>query len=74
MSRFIEVNPNTGKNEIWLDDPTRCKHLYNEICCEGMSRYVTEFPTREQCKYCRYYEKETLKVGQRNQTSISERR
>jgi len=64
MSRFIELNPKTGKNEIWLDSRKRCKHLYNEICCENRSRYVTENPTEDQCRFCRYFEKETLKVGQ----------
>ena len=73
MSRYIEVNSQTGKNEIWLDDPKRCRFLYNGICCNGKSRYVTEIATSENCKFCRHFKKETLKVGQINQTSITER-
>ena len=64
MSRYIEVNPETGKNEIWLDDPKKCKHMYNKMCCEGKSKYVTECPNTEQCRFCRHFAKENLKVGQ----------
>lgn len=74
MSRFIEINPETGKNEIWLDDPKRCKHLYNGVCCENLSRFVADYPTTEQCQYCRYYQKETLKVGERIRSTLTDRK
>lgn len=71
MSRFIETNPETGKNEIWLDNPHKCKHMYNEICCEGKSRYVADYPSEGDCQYCRYYQRETLKVGQRIRSTLT---
>jgi hypothetical protein len=57
MSKFINYEP-MHVDEI---DYSKCKWLYNEVCCNDKSDYVAGYPSSKICeskKYCKYFEKE----------------
>lgn len=39
------------------DDANTCKFLYDGICCNDSSRYIADYPTKEDCKKCFMFEK-----------------
>lgn len=61
MSRFIDYQP------IHIDeiDYNQCKWLINEVCTNGNSKYVADYPFPcckcESLKDCEYFEKENGK-------------
>lgn len=58
MSRFIDYEP-MHVDEI---DYSKCKYLYNEVCCNDQSEYVADYPYPhckcEGKKDCECFEKE----------------
>lgn len=59
MSRWIEEKPEGGYL-ITLDDGERCKHMYNEICCNDASPRVADYPGDLYCRKCPLYEREDM--------------
>lgn len=58
MSRLLERLPDGTYRET-LHSEDECRYLINEVCCNGDCRWmVAEFPDEEDCKRCRYFEKE----------------
>lgn len=42
-----------------IESWNRCKHLYDEVCCEHLCDCCGDFPdTQEYCTKCEYFEKE----------------
>lgn len=37
-----------------------CKYLYDEVCCNDSSEYLADFPSKEDCDKCEFYEKEVV--------------
>ena len=57
MSRQIKTNEQ-GETVITVDDEERCKHLYNEKCCNAESDMYRSFTSGEACEKCPLFEKE----------------
>lgn len=62
MSRWIE----SGKDENgrWyietLADAAGCRYWLDEVCCNADNEdMVADFPTKENCEVCPYFERET---------------
>ena len=59
MSRYIEQLPDGTYHEE-IECMEKCRHMYNEVCCEGYSDHVADFPSEEDCEYCAFFEKEEI--------------
>lgn len=35
----------------------RCKYWCEEVCCNDSSEHLADFPSKEDCAECEYYEK-----------------
>lgn len=56
MSRHLEkIN---GEYKESITDMSRCRWLYDEICCNTLSYCVAESPSEEYCSLCPCYTKE----------------
>jgi len=47
-----------GEQIETIEDMNKCKHLVNEVCCEGYSEHVADFPREEDCAQCVFFQKE----------------
>lgn len=57
MSRNIEQLPD-GTYYEEIESLEKCRHMYNEVCCEEKSEYLADFPGEEECENCAFFEKE----------------
>ena len=51
MSRHLERTAD-GEFKETIDDMTKCRWLYDEICCNPLSDKVADFPNDEYCLNC----------------------
>ena len=42
-----------------LDNPNKCRWLYDDVCCNDSSEWLADFPL-DLCKTCRYFTKERV--------------
>lgn len=56
MSRHLEKVEGDFKETI--DDMTKCRWLYDEICCNPLSDKVADFPNDDYCQNCLQFTKE----------------
>lgn len=60
MSRHLEkIN---GEFKETIMDLAKCRWLYDEVCCNGMSDMVADFPDDEYCSRCVLFTKERSHV------------
>ena len=65
MSRHLEkIN---GENVESIDDMKKCRWLYDEVCCNGMSDCVADFPSAEYCSKCVLFTKEVKRRGKKTE-------
>lgn len=57
MSRHLERTADGDFRET-IDDMTKCRWLYDEICCNPLSDKVADFPNDEYCSNCLQFVKE----------------
>lgn len=58
MSRRYEKTPDDGYTVV-VDDMSRCKNMYDEVCCDGRSPWRGDYPDHEyNCKRCPWFEVE----------------
>ncbi len=58
MSRQYEKMPDDDYT-VWIDDMSRCKNMYDEVCCDGRSPWCGDYPDHEyNCKRCPWFEVE----------------
>lgn len=43
---------------IEIDDINKCKHMYNEVCCNDESECCGCYAFEDNCKRCELFEKE----------------
>lgn len=56
MSRWIKSDTN-GKSIETIANGNQCKNLVDEVCCEGYSEHVADFPSEEDCAQCVFFQK-----------------
>lgn len=45
-----------GKIIKKLDDPKKCKYMYDEVCCNDSSKHIADYPGKDDCKRCMFFE------------------
>lgn len=64
MSRHLEKLGNNEFKEL-VDNLNKCRWLYDEICCNGLSDMLADFPSDEDCSRCVLFTKERRSNGKR---------
>lgn len=59
MSKWISTEKAGGGAERIVEtmaDPERCKHMYNEVCCNEKSQFYGEALFSKDCEMCSLFE------------------
>lgn len=60
MSRKIIQDEKTGIHGTIIDDPSKCRYLYDEVCVNDSCDCCCDFPDKEYCEKCIHFTKETI--------------